>query len=313
MISAPLIVGYAAALRGELIERSRELAERSKVPHSFTHGEMPAVIFESYEGGRAHGNFIPASYRAIIADAAWRRRLTKVHTHLAKSRSPLRNTRACELDSCTSSDALLMNIFCHPRATKSVSLRAMLGLDENAAPEFGVRARVPLVGAKFDRTEVDLRFGDLLIEAKLTESDFQSKHKNYLESYRDLKDVFDLKLLPRKGEVYFGYQLIRNVLAAYAQDCSFCVLADARRPDLKEMWYSVLQAVKPVTLRLRSKMLTWQELAEVLPKDLQLFLVKKYGIVRAGQTEQLIVHRASARSPRIAAASARPSSGREAR
>jgi len=137
---------------------------------------------------------------------------------------------------------------------------------------------VPFAGGKFDRTEVDLRFGDLLIEAKLTESDFQSKHKKYLDAYRDLKEVFDLNLLPRKGEIYFGYQLIRNVLAAYAQDCSFCVLADERRPDLKEIWYSVLQAVKPVTLRLRCKMLTWQELAGVLPNDLRMFLAAKYGI-----------------------------------
>ena len=69
------------------------------------------------------------------------------------------------------------------------------------------------------------------------------------------------------------------MLAAHAQDCSFCVLADERRPDLKEMWYSVLQAVKPVTLRLRCKMLTWQELAEMLPRDLQVFLAAKYGIL----------------------------------
>ena len=88
MISTPLIAGYAAALRGELIERSRELAERNKIPHSFTYGEMPAVIFEPYEEGQSHGNFMPASYRAIIASVAWRKRLTKVHTRLAKSRSP---------------------------------------------------------------------------------------------------------------------------------------------------------------------------------------------------------------------------------
>jgi hypothetical protein len=277
--SAPIFTGYAAALRCELIERSRELAERNKIPHSFTYGEMPAVIFESYEDGQAHGNFFLASYRAIRANASWQRRLMKVHTALGKSHSPFRNSRACELDSCTSSDALLMNIFCHPRATRSADLRGLLGVDERATPEFGVRARVPLVNGRFDRTEVDLRFGDLLIEAKLTETDFQSKQKKYLEAYRDLKEVFDLKLLPHKGEVYLGYQLIRNVLAAYAQDCSFCMLADARRPDLKEMWYSVLQAVKPVPLRLRCKMLTWQELAEVLPQDLQHFLQQKYGIV----------------------------------
>src|SRR5437763_3404544 len=86
--SVPTLAGYAAALRCELIERSRKLAERDKVPHSFTYGEMPAVIFESYADGQAHGNFMPASYRAIVANAEWQKRLTKVHTQLAKSRSP---------------------------------------------------------------------------------------------------------------------------------------------------------------------------------------------------------------------------------
>jgi hypothetical protein len=282
VLSVPIFAGYAAALRCELIERSRQLAERNRIPHSFTYGEMPAVVFEPYEEGQAHGNFMPATYRSIMTNAGWQRRLMKVHTALGKSHSPFRNSRACELDSCTSSDALLMNIFCHPRAIKSEELQALLGVDKSAVPEFGVRARVPLLNGRFDRTEVDLRLGDLLIEAKLTESDFQSKQKKYLEAYRDLKEVFDLKLLPHKGEVYFGYQLIRNVLAANAQDCSFCVLADERRPDLKEMWYSVLQAVKPVNLRLRCKMLTWQEVAEVLPRDLQRFLAEKYGILPNG-------------------------------
>ena len=282
MLSVPIFAGYAAALRCELIERSRELADRNKIPHSFTYGEMPAVVFEAYEDGKAHGNFMPATYRSIMANAGWQRRLMKVHTALGKSHSPFRNSRACELDSCTSSDALLMNIFCHPRVIKSEELQALLGVDKSVIPEFGVRARVPLVNGRFDRTEVDLRLGDRLIEAKLTESDFQSKHRTYLDSYRDLKDVFELKLLPHQGEIYFGYQLIRNVLASHVQECSFCVLADERRPDLKEMWYSVLQAVKPVNLRVRCKMLTWQEMAEVLPRDLQRFLAEKYGIFPNG-------------------------------
>lgn len=279
MTSVPTLAGYAATLRCELIARSREHAEFNRLPHSLSYGGLPVVIFESYDDGTAHGNFLAASYRSIIANADWQRRLKKVHTAFGKPASPLRNSRACELDSCTSSDALLMNIFCHPRTLRSAALRALLGVYGSAVPEFGVKARVPLVSGRFDRTEIDLRFGDLLIEAKLTESDFQSKAKKYLEAYRDLDDVFDLKLLPHKNDVYLGYQLIRNVLAAHAQECSFCVLADERRPDLKEMWYSVLQAVKPVTLRLRCKMLTWQELARVLPKDLQTFLAAKYGIM----------------------------------
>jgi hypothetical protein len=78
-----------------------------------------------------------------------------------------------------------------------------------------------------------------------------------------------------------GYQLIRNVLAAYAANASFCVLCDTRRRDLIEIWYSVLSAVHSYTFATRLKLLTWQELATTLPQDLQQFLEAKYGIVPA--------------------------------
>ena len=82
---------------------------------------------------------------------------------------------------------------------------------------------------------------------------------------------------------YSGYQLIRNVLAAYAQGSSFCVVHDERRPDLREAWFRVLAAVKSAEMRVRLKVLTWQELAVVLPRGLQEFLDLKYGIVGPGK------------------------------
>jgi hypothetical protein len=81
---------------------------------------------------------------------------------------------------------------------------------------------------------------------------------------------------------YAGYQLIRNVLAAYAHGCSFCVIHDERRPDLREAWFEVMAAVKSAEMRVRLKVLTWQELAALLPKGLQEFLDLKYGIVAPG-------------------------------
>jgi hypothetical protein len=83
---------------------------------------------------------------------------------------------------------------------------------------------------------------------------------------------------------YGGYQLIRNVLAAYAKGCSFCVVHDDRRPDLREAWFAVLAAVRSAELRVRLSVLTWQELAEHLPEELQGFLDWKYGIVGPGRT-----------------------------
>ena len=76
-----------------------------------------------------------------------------------------------------------------------------------------------------------------------------------------------------------SYQLIRNVLAAYAADASFCVLLDARRRDLIESCYAVLSAVHSPTFATRLKLLTWQELAATLPTELQSFLAAKYGIL----------------------------------
>jgi len=225
-----------------------------------------------------------------------------------------------------SSDALLMNIFCTPGIAESAAIRDALGVDAEAAPTFGWKARVPLANGHFDRTEIDMHLGSLLVEAKLTEVGFQSRAAAIVESYRDFDAVFDRDLLPRveiaaarwmqasefpendsqefesvvgdpalfsrvdtsfraSGEPgYLSYQLIRNVLAAYAADCSFCVIHDERRPDLREEWFQVMAAVKSAAMSVRLKVLTWQELTALLPVALQEFLDVKYGIVAPGKT-----------------------------
>ena len=148
----------------------------------------------------------------------------------------------------------------------------MLDVKPSAIPNFGFRARVPLINGKFDRTEVDMRLGDLLIEAKLTESDFQKAPQTVVRAYRDFSEVFGEEDLPQTGRDFLSYQLIRNVLAAHASGCVFCVLTDARRPELIEDWYAVMKCVRSVDLRLRCKVLTWQELARALPRGLREFL-----------------------------------------
>jgi hypothetical protein len=45
-----------------------------------------------------------------------------------------------------------------------------------------------------------------------------------------------------------------------------------------------MAAVRSAELRVRLKVLTWQELAALLPAALQEFLDLKYGIVAPGQT-----------------------------
>jgi hypothetical protein len=324
----------SSLLRRDLSVRANHLATTQKLLHDISPGSDPVVIFGRDEQGR-HGNFHPDSYASICANPAWLHRLTKPHTASRRSRAR-KDWQWMELDSANSSDALLMNIFCHPGVFNGVTLAPavanLLNVDLTAQPCFGITPGVPLLNKRkgrtklptdpdcadslTDRTEIDLQLNNLFVEAKLTESNFQTAAPRLIERYRDLETVFDVTRLPRRlidsiashppvedfsqleeptapsptstptpkptrtptRILIDGYQLIRNVLAAFAADASFCVLCDARRHDLIETWFSVLAAVHRPTFATRLKLLTWQELASVLPDDLQQFLDAKYGI-----------------------------------
>jgi hypothetical protein len=308
--------------------------------HVESYGNPPVIVYEPVD--TRHGNFFDPAYAAITARPEWIRRFDKIHTQGARSlpKPEFDSARRWrELDSSMSSDALLMNVFCAPGVVETAAVHGSLGIEGEAEPVFGWKARVPLLNGRFDRTEVDMRLGSLLVEAKLTESDFQTREAAVVEGYRDFEKVFDAELLPRVELVtarrrdrvefpeafsqefeslidttlplatldqlreqsssalaaddfnanravvpgYASYQLIRNVLAAYAADSSFCVIHDERRPDLREEWFQVMAAVKSAEVRVRMKVLTWQELAGHLPEELQEFLDLKYGIVAPGK------------------------------
>ncbi len=316
---------HANRLRLELGLRNQRYA-RGRA-HVESYGSFPVVVYAPEDG--RHGNFFDAAYAAITARPEWMRRFDKVHAQALRS-LPKAERRWRELDSSMSSDALLMNVFCTPGVAESPAVRQMLGMEDDALPVFGWKARVLLANGRVDRTEVDLRWGGLLVEAKLTEADFQTRAAAVVEGYRDFDVVFERELLPRmeirtarrrtaaefaeeftqewegggdpeaaqkfQAELverarreepaepgYQGYQLIRNVLAAYGQGISFCVVYDERRPDLREAWFRVMAAVKSAEMRVRLKVLTWQEFAAVLPEGLQAFLDVKYGIVTPGR------------------------------
>lgn len=276
-MKSPAITGIksGASLRIELNARGQELAAASDTLHELTAAELPSVIFGRTHGGR-HGNFHPTSYRNICANPNWSRRLQKVHTGYRKVRATA-NWAWRELDCAVSSDALLMNIFCYRRTLTNPMLCSLLGVPPGLEPEFGFRPGVPLLDGKLDRTEIDMRLGDFLFEAKLTECGFQTAPSKLVERYRDI-DIFNLRELPRSDEYFQNYQLIRGVLAAHSIGVSFCLLCDARRPDLIEQWYSVIRSVRSCDLRCRLHLITWQEIAWMLPKSLQKFLSAKYGL-----------------------------------
>jgi hypothetical protein len=275
------MIAYAALLRQELSARNSAYAASQQLQHVTSYGELPVIVYEPSSDAVRHGNFLDATYNAILSQQEWKRRLEKIHSQAARS-LPRSERSWKELDSCMSSDALLMNVFCHPLVLKSRALPSLLGVESGDVPEFGFKARVPLRSGRTDRTEVDMKLGGLLVESKLTESDFQIKDAGVVESYRDLEEVFDLRLLPRFEGQYVSYQLIRNVLAAHALELAFCVVLDGRRPDLAEAWYAIMKCVRIPDLRTRCKVLTWQELSGAAPRDLQQFLNSKYGIVPTG-------------------------------
>jgi hypothetical protein len=269
---------YARGLRRELSERNLNWAVENGFLHERTTGSLSSVIFRPDEHGR-HGNFHPASYKRILRNLEWSRRLAKKHTTARKCLVSHDSGRG-ELDSCNSSDALLMNIFCHPSASSGKSaLRLHLGIDPAAYFVFGHKPRIPLKNAGVDRTEVDLRIGELLIEAKLTESDFQVAPWKLAERYRDFEETFDPALLPRAGDKLHSYQLVRGILAAFASEGGrYCLICDDRRKDLVELWCKILGSVWRHDQRWRCVLVTWQELSQTLPRSLQIWLQRKYGI-----------------------------------
>lgn len=272
---------YASSLRQEITERNHSYAAQNGLAHVTSYGDLPVVVYQPSECGRFHGNFIPASYLAIRRRPQWRKRLQKIHAQ-GRRCLPAMDGHWRELDSSLSSDALLMNIFCYPRVTRTKSLCGMLGIESGITPEFGFMPRVPLLSGNVERTEIDMKVGNLLFEAKLTEGDFQVERPELVERYRDFREIFEIRQLPRTTKKYVSYQLIRNVLAAHALDSNFCTLLDDRRPDLIEDWYAILRCIRSAVLRSRCKILNWQELAACLPARLQRFLGAKYGIVPLG-------------------------------
>lgn len=266
--------------------RSRATALRQSLAHLSASTPHPhektrsSVIF--HPGRNTHGNFTDLAYARILANPLWAARLTKSHTAKRKARptGPDETTHPWhELDTATSSDALLMNIFCYPRVLATQRLPALLGIDPGLTPTFGFHPAIPRARNRIDRTEADMHLGNLLVEAKLTESNFQTAPLRLLERYTDFHTVFDPNLLPRKGEAIDSYQLLRGVLAAHHRNCRFAVFLDARRPDLIHSWLAVLNAIRSYSLQSRLRLLTWQEIARTLPTPLQTFLAQKYGIV----------------------------------
>jgi hypothetical protein len=243
-----------------------------------TYGPVPGIVYSENEAGQ-HGNFLSASYRRILRHEDWKARLAKVYTGSRFLPRKADRTRR-ELECANSSDALLMNIFCYPGILHRAAVCSLLAIEPGADPAFGFRPGIPLKNGTQDRSELDLKLGNLFIEAKLTEGDFQTARHDLVQRYRDLESVFDVGRLPMSKERYRSCQLIRGALAAHEHAASFAVFCDQRRQDLIENCFEIMSAVMSSELRCRMSVVTWQELASAMPPKVETFLAEKYGISR---------------------------------
>ncbi len=183
-------------LRSELSHRN--IARAPAWIAEMSYGPVPSIVYAENEAGQ-HGNFLPASYRRILRQDAWKARLAKVYTGSRFLPRKADRTRR-ELECANSSDALLMNIFCYPGILRRAAVCSLLAIEPGADPTFGFRPGIPLKNGAEDRSEMDLKLGNLLVEAKLTEGDFQTARYDLVHRYRDLESVFDVDRLPMSKE-----------------------------------------------------------------------------------------------------------------
>lgn len=271
-------MSHAAALRAQLRTRAEAWATAPGRVSYRSLGTPLTVLSKPAADNQSHGNFHEKSWAEIQRTPDWAARLTKRHSQF-QALPEAERANAMELDSSNSSDALLMNCFCFPGAAPAIL--AVLGFEAGPQPgpiTFGFAPMLRLTDGSQDTTEIDLRYGSLLFEAKLTESDFTTRPKAHVFRYASLLTVFEVDLLPGDGAVFSAYQLIRNVLAAHEHGASSIVLTDARRPDLREQWLAVSKAITAPGLSARCHLRTWQDVAKSAPSELAAFLETKYGL-----------------------------------
>jgi hypothetical protein len=227
-----------------------------------------AIVFKTSTDGSSNPNFNENSLRHISKNQDWKNRLTKRHTHFKDD--------TLEMESSNSSDALLMNIFCHPKFSTWKGPHSILGFAKEQ-PKFGVN---PGIENHNSPSEIDMILGDVIYEAKLTETDFTTKDlQTVLRVYPEMEDVFDLEYLS-EGDSVKHYQLLRNIYAVHRSETinEFKLLLDYRRPDLLHCLLDVIKTIRNDELRRKCGFITWQQIARTVGQDLKDFLRLKYGI-----------------------------------
>ena len=121
-----------------------------------------------------------------------------------------------------------------------------------------------------------MKLKGLFCEAKLTETDFTQKESDIVERYDKLKDIFHREELPRIGDNYCNYQIIRNLLAAFQHGGKHMLLCDERRPDLVRKYLQTVTCVKAILNRKKCRVVFWQEIVSACGASLRDWITEKY-------------------------------------
>jgi len=251
----------ANTLKKELRQSSLAFAKRRCLTVDDSHSS--AIIFSNIADC-----FHPDSYENISKHADWKARTQKPHPNVPGVK---------EMQSSNSSDALLMNIFCHPFIGKWAGVKNIIRSDLESV-SFGYHGAVKLCNGEADTTEIDLSLTDSFCEAKLTESDFTKKQPTVVENYVGLKETFHIEALPRKGNDYDNYQIIRNLIASVQHNRKHFLLCDERRPDLVRRYMGTVSCLREVQSRVNCRVIFWQELVAACGASLREWIEEKYGI-----------------------------------
>lgn len=90
---------YSGSLREQITACAAEFARKNSLAFRRSHIEFGSGVFFPDWERLSHGNFHPASYRAILRRSIWSRRLGKALTVPERLQRVEDDRRLCELDS----------------------------------------------------------------------------------------------------------------------------------------------------------------------------------------------------------------------
>lgn len=209
-------------------------------------------------------SFHPETYSNIYKKIDYRRRLDKPHPNAPNCK---------EMQSSNSSDALLMNLFAHPKILDWEKLLNLISIKQSDKIEFGWNPDFKNETKR--KTEIDMKIGNSIFEAKLTESDFTQRELEIVLAYPKVKEIIEINSLT-ENNVVSNYQLIRNLLTAEKYDFKFNLIIDETRTDLIREFYKVKRAIKEISLAESFNFFTWQEITNCVGLDLKNYMTEKY-------------------------------------